>query len=219
MRLKPLLTSGVSLCLSLARLLLARLTLTCVVLACSMLSGLTVACPSASAQSGPALDVGVNYNFVRSNAPPAGCGCFNLQGAGGVVLWRVSTRMEPLVKFSTANANAINSTSSSLRLTSTLFGVRSGFHLGRFLTPYGEAAVGVTHATGSVVTLGYGGGKAVIGATVGGGLLLDITPHLAIQAAQLDWYVTQVPNGVNNRQNNLLLTSGVLVRFGHTGPR
>jgi len=182
--------------------------------------GATLVCYRSTAQQyGAPVEVGGNYNFVRSNAPPSGCGCFNLQGGGGVVLWHVSPRMEPLFKVSTTSSGTINGSSSNLKLTSYLFGARSGFHLNRILMPYGEAAVGVTHATGTVVTQGFGGGKAVVGATLGGGLLLDITPRLAIQAAQVDWYVTQVPNGVNNRQNNLLVSTGVLLRFGRTGMR
>jgi len=35
---------------------------------------------SAQAQSASRMDIGVDYNYVWSNAPPGGCGCFSLNG-------------------------------------------------------------------------------------------------------------------------------------------
>ncbi len=31
----------------------------------------------ASAQGAPVAELGVDYNYVRANAPPEGCGCFS----------------------------------------------------------------------------------------------------------------------------------------------
>jgi hypothetical protein len=49
---------------------------------------------------------------------------------------------------------------------------------------------------------------------LGGGLDVNVSRHIAIRAAQADWLYTQFPNGVDNRQNNLRITAGIVFRFG-----
>jgi outer membrane immunogenic protein len=195
MRLKALLIVGVSLCA-------------------------TLACSHATAQHTAApLEIGLDYNYVHTNAPPAGCGCFSMQGGDGSAFWAVSPRFEPMLKVTTTSASAINGTSSNLRLTSYLFGARSAYHVNRLFAPFGEVALGVSHASGTLVSPGSGAATNVFAATVGGGLLLDLTPRIAIKAAQADWYLTQVPNGINGHQNNVLLSAGVVFRLGPTKSR
>ncbi|SEF44824.1 peptidoglycan-associated lipoprotein [Bryocella elongata] len=178
----------------------------------SLFSASMAAC---SQQVQPPIEIALDYNFVHTNAPPAGCSCFTMQGGGGAVLWNLSPHFEPMFKASDTQASAINGTSSNLNLTSYLFGARSGLPVRHWFRPYGEAAVGVAHATGSMISLqGYGPSQNVFAATVGGGLLIDVTPRIAIQAVQADYYLATVPNGVNGHQNNLLVTAGVVLRFG-----
>lgn len=178
----------------------------------AMLSSVPVA---VSGQQTLPVEIAAAYNYVHTNAPPSGCGCFSLQGGSGAVLWNLSPRTEPLFKISVTRADAVNGTSSNLVLTSYLAGAR--FPLlsrGRF-APYAEAAVGAVHATGTLITrsTANGGAETTFAATIGGGLRVNLTTHLALQAVQADYYVTQVPNGVDGQQNNLLLSAGVLLRF------
>jgi outer membrane immunogenic protein len=37
---------------------------------------------------------------------------------------------------------------------------------------------------------------------------------MALRALEADYYRTQFPNGLNDRQNNLRLSAGVIFRFG-----
>ena len=48
----------------------------------------------------------------------------------------------------------------------------------------------------------------------GGGLDIAITRHFAVRALEADYYRTQFSNGLNDRQNNLRLSAGVIFRFG-----
>jgi opacity protein-like surface antigen len=48
----------------------------------------------------------------------------------------------------------------------------------------------------------------------GGGVDLMLSHRFAIRMIQADYYYTQFDNGVNNRQNNLRIGAGVIVRFG-----
>ena len=38
--------------------------------------------------------------------------------------------------------------------------------------------------------------------------------HFAVRALEADYYRTQFSNGLNDRQNNLRLSAGVIFRFG-----
>src|ERR1700733_4104163 len=42
----------------------------------------------AVAQSGSRVEVGLDYNYVRSNVPAGGCGCFGLNGGSGWVAFK-----------------------------------------------------------------------------------------------------------------------------------
>jgi hypothetical protein len=37
----------------------------------------------ALAQDSPRIELGVNYTYVRANAPPGDCGCFSMNGGAG----------------------------------------------------------------------------------------------------------------------------------------
>ena len=52
-----------------------------------LLVGFTTA---ALAQNGSLVDAGVDYNYVRTNLPAGGCGCFALNGGSGWVAFNVN---------------------------------------------------------------------------------------------------------------------------------
>lgn len=45
------------------------------------LGSCSLAVAPASAQGAPVVELGADYNYVRANAPPDGCGCFSMHGA------------------------------------------------------------------------------------------------------------------------------------------
>jgi hypothetical protein len=48
---------------------------------------------------------------------------------------------------------------------------------------------------------------------VGGGLDLEFSHRLAVRAAQVDYGLNQLPNNVNNRENLLRVSAGVVLRL------
>jgi hypothetical protein len=42
---------------------------------------------------------------------------------------------------------------------------------------------------------------------------IGLTRRLAIRAVDLDYYLTRFDNGINQRQNNLKVSAGVIFRF------
>jgi len=50
--------------------------------------------------------------------------------------------------------------------------------------------------------------------TVGGGFDYRLSRRLSLRPIQADYLFTHFPNGTNDHQNNLRLTTGLAVRFG-----
>jgi hypothetical protein len=75
--------------------------------------------------------------------------------------------------------------------------------------------IGDVHAGGGLSPSQIGLGSSDAFALVsGGGLDINLTPRLAIRAAQADYYLTLLPNRTANTQNNLRIGAGILFRFG-----
>src|ERR1700678_2513019 len=123
---------------------------------------LTIAAVStaqAVAQAGTSADkalpaeLALNYSYMRSNAPPGGCGCFNLNGASATVAWPVKPGEFAFVgDLTIANANKIDNTAYNLTLGIFTAGVRYLPPLGHSrIQPFGQVQVGGAHASGSLV--------------------------------------------------------------------
>jgi hypothetical protein len=50
--------------------------------------------------------------------------------------------------------------------------------------------------------------------SAGGGIDLKVSKHFSIRAAQADYLLTKIPDGLHNRQNNSRLSAGIVLRFG-----
>jgi outer membrane immunogenic protein len=179
--------------------------------------GFTAAVPRhALAQSGSGLEVGADYNYVRSNVPAGSCGCFGLNGGSGWVAFKFSRSLGVVAEIASQTASNISSTGADLTLTSFLAGPRYTFtHAGRF-APFAQVLVGGAHAGGTLApgSSGLPGSSNAFAMTAGGGLDIGLTRHIAVRAFEADYYLTRFDNGVNDHQNNLRIEAGVVIRFG-----
>ena len=66
----------------------------------------------------------------------------------------------------------------------------------------------------SLASITGGTSSTNFAATVGGGLDFNLSRHIAIRPVQIEYYVTTLPNRVNDHQNNLRLAAGIVIRFG-----
>ena len=90
------------------------------VLGCSLLSVVP-----ASAQGAPVAELGADYNYVRANAPPDGCGCFSMHGANAWFAYNFTHSFAVVAEVSSQRASDISGSGQDLTLTSYLFGPRS----------------------------------------------------------------------------------------------
>lgn len=50
--------------------------------------------------------------------------------------------------------------------------------------------------------------------TAGGGIDFKVSKHVSVRPVQADYFLTKIPDGLNNRQNNFRFSAGVVFRFG-----
>jgi outer membrane immunogenic protein len=171
---------------------------------------------AALAQNGSLVDAGVDYNYVRTNLPAGGCGCFALNGGSGWVAFNVNRSIGIVGEIASQDASKISNTGADLTLTSFLAGLRYRWPHGRRIAPFGQALVGGVHAGGSLApgNSGLPGSANAFSMTAGAGVDVNLTRRFAVRAFEADYYLTRFDNGVNDHQNNLRIAVGVIVRFG-----
>jgi outer membrane immunogenic protein len=165
---------------------------------------------------GSQLEVGVDYNYLRSNVPAGGCGCFALDGGSGWAAFNFSRSIGVVGEIASQHASNISSTGEDLTLTSFLAGPRYTLNRAGRFAPFAQVLVGGAHAGGTLApgSSGLPGSANAFAMTAGGGLDIGLTRRIALRAFEADYYLTRFDNGVNDHQNNLRIAVGVIIRFG-----
>jgi outer membrane immunogenic protein len=187
---------------------LIRLTmLLAVLLGCS-----SVYTAPAQAQDFPDVKIGLDYTNIHTNGPPGGCGCFYMNGGNAWVslgsIWNVSA----VAEVGATGARNISGTGTDLTVTSYLFGPRYTWRKMHRLQPFAQALIGGAHANGSFGQTPTS--SNAFAGSAGGGLDMNLVPYFSIRAFEADYYATRFTNGINNHQNNLQLSAGIVFHFG-----
>jgi len=183
------------------------LTLLVVVVGFSALTALPGAAQS--------IDVGGNYNYIHTNAPPGGCGCFPLNGGSAWLGLNVSHSFSLVGEIASQHGRDSGS-NGDLTLTSFMVGPRYSIKRGGHFAPFGQVLVGVAHASGSLApgSSDIAGSSNSFAMAAGGGLDVNLSEHFTLRAIQGDYFLTQFENGSNDRQNNFRLGLGLIIKFG-----
>ena len=186
-----------------------------------------VSTQSAAAQGAPAsppheqplrAELALDYSYIRSNAPPASCTCFNLNGGSATFAWPVKQGGFAAVGDLTVDqASGIGSSGLGLRLATLTAGTRYVPRIGHSpLQPFVQVSVGLAHASGTLVGHGTPGAinaGAAFAANMGGGLDMRVNRRFSVRLAEVDYLLTTVHNDTNNHQNNLRISAGAILRF------
>jgi peptidoglycan-associated lipoprotein len=170
-------------------------------------------------------ELALGYTYLRSNVPPGGCGCFNLNGGNATFAWLLpsASSVKPgsfalVGDVTITHAGAAASTGDSLTLSTFTAGARYLPRLGRSpVQPYGQALIGLAHSSGTLVQGTHPAAQnagAAFAANLGGALDLRFSRRFSVRLIEADYLVTTFDNGINNHQNNLRITAGVVMRFG-----
>lgn len=183
-----------------------------------------VSCMPAVAQVAPAVEtplraeLALDYSYLRSNAPPGSCGCFNLNGGSATFAWPVEPGGFALAADLTiVNANEVSNTGYGLGLGTLTAGPRYVPRLRHWpLQPFGQVLAGVTHSVGSLVRApnpGATNGSLSFAANLGGGLDLRASRRFSFRLVEADYLVTNFVNGINDHQNILRISTGLVIHF------
>ena len=172
--------------------------------------------PASATAARPELALG--FSYLRSNAPPGGCTCFNLYGGSATFAYPIAKGPFALVGDITAvQSRAISSNNFGLTLSTYTAGARYEPKLhSPLLHPFGQALVGVAHASGSLVAgtgTSVANAGAAFAANIGGGVDLAVSRRAWVRAFQAEYLPTTFDNGTNNHQNNLRIGAGLVIRF------
>lgn len=91
-----------------------------------------------------------------------------------------------------------------------LFGPRVNFRHGK-VTPFAQTLFGGIWTTDGI---GHSGSENNFAMTAGGGIDFKVSRHVSVRPVQAEYFMTKIPDNLNNRQNNLRLGAGVVVRLG-----
>lgn len=163
-------------------------------------------------------ELALGYTYLHSNAPPGGCGCFNLNGGSADFAWAIKPGSWEVVGDVVGGyASGVSAAGYGLTLTAFTGGVRylppmghSSFH------PFGQVLAGLAHASGSLVqgpNPGAANASAAFAGNFGGGVDWRVTQRFSIRLVEADYLLTTFDNGTNNHQNNLRISTGVVVHF------
>ena len=157
------------------------------------------------------LEVGANYNFVHANAPPGQCGCFNLNGGSATALINITPRWSALADIAVAHAGQVNGTAQDIMIINYFFGPRYTYRNHSRWIPYGEILFGGAKED---VNFQFTINRQSLGFLGGGGVSTRIKGKWGINAVEVDYVHTRIPNAKNNSQNNLRIVTGVTYHFG-----
>jgi len=160
----------------------------------------------------PRLEIGANYNYFHANAPPGQCGCFSLNGGSGTVLLNVTPVWGVVADIMVGHATNVDNSLQNITIFNYLFGARYTRRTSRRFVPYGEAMFGGAKED---VNFQFTINRNAFGLAAGGGLSTRLKGKLGLTAVQIDYVYTQIPNGKNDRQNNIRVATGVTYGFGY----
>jgi outer membrane immunogenic protein len=169
-----------------------------------------------SASGEERVEMGANYSFVHTNAPPGDCGCFSMNGGAGWFAYNFTRGLAGVGEVGSVHASNIDGTTAGLTITSYLVGPRYSRQFGKMLVPFAQVLLGGARADGELTFVRFGVAQPAnsFALTAGGGLDIGITRHWAVRAGQVDYLLTRFSNGVNDHQNNLRVSAGIIYRVG-----
>jgi opacity protein-like surface antigen len=193
------------------------------------LSGLilALATPALAQDETPKVEASAGYSYVRVNVDTTAAGGtgtqgFNGNGGSGSIAFNMNRWFGVVADFGgythsetiTVGGTTVTGTATAY---SYLFGPKIASRGHEKWTPFAQALFGGVHGNASGSTGGVSLGSTsenVFGMAIGGGLDYNVSKHVGIRVIQAEYLLTKFTDGVNNRQNNVRLTFGIVFRTG-----
>jgi outer membrane immunogenic protein len=156
------------------------------------------------------MEAGGNFNFIHANAPPGQCGCFSLYGGSGEFLYNLTPAWGGVADITVAHANNINNTGQDITIINYLFGPRFTWRRASRYVPYGQILVGGAKED---VNFQFTINRQSFGVLGGGGVRMAFKRRWSFNLGEVDYVYTRIPNAINNTQNNLRISTGIIYHF------
>ncbi len=172
----------------------------------------------AAGQETPKVEVSGAYSYVRANlVTPSGC-CFSMNGGKGSIAFNASSWFGVVAEVGGYHSGNVKGTGADLTVITYLFGPQFSYRKSERFTPFAHALVGGGHAGGTLYT-GTGGApglgpNSAFAMVSGGGLDVKVSPHVAVRLIEADYMYTHFLNSINDHQNHLRVSAGIVFRFG-----
>jgi hypothetical protein len=160
-------------------------------------------------------EVSVGYNAIRANAPVGGCGCFYMQGGRAEVGFPVFRWVSGVAEVGGGYADHINSFGDGVARMTYLFGPRVTHKARHRTTVFAQTLFGGAHGFDGYFPTATSSSSSAnsFAISAGGGVDLNLSNHLGIRVLQADYLYTKLPNAAGDRQNNLRLGTGIVIRI------
>ena len=185
-------------------------------LAVGLLLGLLGTVPLAKAQEGSSkVELYGGYYYARFNVTAnlpgvAPSSTFNGNGGGGQIEYNANKWLGAVGDFggygatSTVNGQLVGGA------FTYLLGPRVNFRHGK-VTSFAQTLFGGIRTTDGI---GQSGPENNFAMTAGGGIDFKASKHVSVRPVQAEYSMTKLPDGLNNRQNNLRIGAGIVLRLG-----
>ncbi len=179
----------------------------------SLLALLTCFGGVAHAQDNSKVDIFAGYSYLRFNPSTAGVSSFSTNGGSASISYNATHWLSGVADFGAYHSGNILNSGADGTLSTYLFGPRVSYRHYERITPFAQVLFGVAHASASIA--GASASDNAFAMSVGGGVDVGISRHLAVRPVQLDYLLTRFNEGANGAQsqNNLRVSTGVVFRF------
>src|SRR5208282_851477 len=148
---------------------------------------------------------------VNANLPGvAPSATYNGNGGGGQLEYNVNHWLGVVVDLGGYGATSTVSGALVGGAFTYLFGPRVNFRHGK-VTPFAQTLFGGIRTTDGI---GHSGPENNLARTAGGGIDFKVSKRVSVRPAQAEYFMTKIPDGLNNRQDNLRLGAGIVIRLG-----
>ena len=155
------------------------------------------------------------YYYARFNVNASAAGgapseTFNGNGGGGQLEYNANNWLGVVGDMAGYGATATTNGALVGGAFTYLFGPRVNFRRGK-VTPFAQTLFGGSLTTDGIGHSGYENNFAM---TAGGGIDFKVSRHVSVRPVQAEYFMTKIPDGLNNRQDNLRIGAGIVIRLG-----
>lgn len=161
---------------------------------------------AAAAQDAPRAEVFGGYSYLRANVADTG---FNFNGGSGSIAFNPSHWWGIVGDVGDYRNGDFGI---STNLVTYLFGPRFSYRSGGRVTPFAQALFGGAHVNASFI--GISSSENAFAMALGGGFDARITHRFAFRIIQAEYLLTKFNDGLNNRQNNARVSTGIVFHWG-----